>query len=630
MIRFNLTVFLLAFCLISSSGWAATYYVRTGGGTGTQCTGLVDADYDGSGTGEACAFNHPYWFMPMEASSTVSEATTNATGETLVIVNGSYKMGCQDGTDCVDANVNTKVGDCNTSASYDCDPRPLSDNVTIVGCSTSGCGCTASWGGVVTCSSTRPQLWGAGNVEEVIDVSGSSGVTLKDIEITDHANCNAFGGDFSTTWTCRHPTDGANYPTQLAAQFGINAGFATNLTLTNVNLHSVGYEGMRVNNVNGLTITGSNIDYNTVGMSNDTTGSCTTCGLSGTITIDKSSMNSNGCIEDKDNPGTIIDHTCCSQTQGCSSAEAISMANTGGNWILTDSDFSFNTADNIDLLYLNRGDYAGLGSLIARRIRAEGAPGNSIKGPNHMYVEDSFLIGNCGFFDGLVRTFDNASFDHCRSNTGNPVAIEWKSGDSSTPFLYNNTILSNSDVAVETSMPCTTGIDVIAQGNVFVGGYQFNDDSGNPLYPSGGDDKTSIYYDSGTSGDGSDCNADFVEDYNTFVGVFKEADPHTGSHSVYTANYSDVFTGTLKQGPYSSPGYYGSENYDDLLYLKSGSTALGVSNEVGDDANDFNSFARGAAWDGGAVEYGSTAGGGSTDTPKTINGTITIRGAVDL
>lgn len=599
----------LSFLLLSLPAKAATYYVRTDGSTSTNCLGTTDAAYDGSGTGEACAFNHPDWVMPMAADSTEDEGTKNSNGDTLVVKSGSYRMGCKDATDCVDANFNSNVGTCNTSASYDCDPRPLSNNVTVVGCSTSGCGCTYGWGGQVTCTTTRPELWGAGNVAEVIDVSGSSGVTIKDIEITDHANCNFFGGTFGGTWTCRHPTNGNSYPERLAAQFGINATGATNLTLTGVNNHGVGYEAMRVKNVDGLTITGSNIDYAVIGINNDDTGSCTTCGLSGTITIDKSSMNGHGCIEDWENDGSIVANTCCSQDQGCSSAESIGMANTGGDWILTDSDFSYNTADGIDLLYLNRGIYSG-GSVVAKRIRSEGNSGNSIKGPNAMDVEDSFLLANCAFFQGLARTFDNATFNHCRAN-GHPISVEWKNADASTPHFYNNTISSNGDGVINIGGTCTTGSDFVAQGNVFLGGREWFNDSSNPNGSgSPSDDNTSIFYDA--TGEGGTCDADFVEDYNVFVGAFKEGDPHTGANSVYTATMSDVFSGTAKQGPYSSPGYFGSEDYNDVLYLKSGSTALGVSNEVGDDANDFNTFARGASWDAGAVEFGSSAGGSSS------------------
>lgn len=612
---------LLIFSLVALNvEGAGPYYVRTNGSTNTNCTGLADADYDGSGTGEACAFNHPAWALPTVANSTESEATVLAAGETLVIVNGSYRIGCTDATDCVDATYNSNTGDCNTSASYDCNPRPVADNVTIIGCSTSGCGCTYGWGGQVTCTTTRPELYGAGNTKEIIDVSGSTGVTIKDLELTDRANCNAF-----SIFTCRSGGDMSN-PSSISAQWAINAASATNLTITGVNMHGVGYEVMRVNNVNGMTITGSNLDYGTTGMNNDTTGTCETCGLSGTITIDKSSANWNGCIEDWENDGSIVANTCCSQAHGCSSADAIGFNNTGGTWVITDSDMSYNTADGPDLLYLNRGSYSG-GSLTIKRSRMEGNAGNSTKGPNAIYVEDSFLIANCGFFQDQAFTYSNSDFDHCRSNTGSPIAIEFKSGDSTTPEFYNNTITSNGDITILTSGTCTSGIDVIAQGNIFLGGVQWNDDNENPLVGTGGDGYTDLWYE-----DGGTCNPDFVEDYNTIVGLFKETD-WSGANTVVEATLSDVFSGTALQGPYTTPGYFQSTDYHEVLYLNATSSALGVSNEVGDDANDFNTYARGAAWDGGAVEYGSTpsgGGGGSSTTGKTISGALRINGGLRL
>lgn len=607
----------IAFCIISSSANATIYYVRQNGGTNTQCTGTTDADYPGSGTGVACALNHPSWVNTL-TSSAVNTTTALGTADTLVIVNGSYRIGCQNNSTCSDSSVNVARSQCNETASYDCYPTALPDNVTVIGCTTSGCGCTYGWGGVTTCSTTRPELWGAGNAKSIINVTSSSGVTIKDIEITDHANCNFFGGAFSGTWTCRSGGS-LNNPSGLAGQLGIDATSATNLTLTGVNIHGVGYEAMRVTNVNGMTITGSNFNYTNIGMNNDNTGTCTTCGLSGAITIDKSSANWNGCIEDWQNDGTIIANTCCSQTQGCSSADSIGFAQTGGDFILKDSDFSHNTADGPDLLYLNRGAYAGTGSLTVYRSRVEGNAGNSLKGPNDMYVEDSFLISNCGFFQGQSFTYDNATFDHCRTNTGG-IAIEFKSGDTSVPTFYNNTITSNGDIEILTGGTCTTGIDVVAQGNILLGGRQWNDDSSNPNANGGpGDGYVDLFYNSeGT------CLADFVEDYNVIAdsSKFKETD-WSGAHTV-TATSSNIFTGTIKEGPYSSPGYYTGNNYYSEMSLKSGSSALGISNELGNDNLDFNYFNRGATWDAGAVEYGSTPSGGST-TPTTSMGGVKIR-----
>src|SRR5262245_50997055 len=44
----------LVFAVIPAT--AATYYVRTGGGTTTQCTGRMNVDYPGSGSSQPCAY----------------------------------------------------------------------------------------------------------------------------------------------------------------------------------------------------------------------------------------------------------------------------------------------------------------------------------------------------------------------------------------------------------------------------------------------------------------------------------------------------------------------------------------------------------------------------------------------
>lgn len=677
-----LTIFTALMILNATLGYAATYCVRSDGGTNIQCDGQVDLTafpsgkaYDGSGTGEDCCLNHPDWVMPMAADSTENENTMNAANDVIVLINGSYRIGCKDPTDCVDAAYNSNTGTCNTSATYGCDPRPVNNGVKIVGCTwtgdiaTSGCGCTYRWGGATTCTTTRPTLWGAGNVAEVVDVSGSTNVTIKDIEITDHENCNLF-----TIFTCRESGD-MSAPNKLSAQLGINAANATNLTLIGVNNHGVGYEAMRVNNVSTMTLTGCNLDYAMTGMNNDTSGSCTTCGLSGTMLIDKSSANHNGCMEDWQNPGTPMTDKCCSQTQSCSSADAIGFNNTGGAWIIRDSDMSYNTADGPDFLYLNRGSYSG-GTLLVERSRIEGNAGNGVKGPNAMTVQHSYILANCGkFANQTYTTYDKAQsarsgtscdndavcdsnensincgwcdavgcggdgdgvvdagegdcpvFDHCRSNTGAPFSIEFKSGDATTPKIYNNTVSSNGDISILTSGTCTAGIDVIAQGNIFIGGYQWNDDNENPYVSTGGDGLTDLWY-----SDGGTCAPDFVEDYNTIVGQFKETD-WSGVHTVVEPTLSDVFLGAALQGPYTTTGYFQSDNYHLTLYLNPTSSALGVSNEVesGSSALDFNSYARGASWDGGATEEDTEVGGGGAGngTAPSISlrgGTILLRG----
>ena len=63
------------------------YYVREDGGSALECTGLADAPYPGSGTGQPCAWNHPFQALPPD------DAPRIARGDTLIIASGLYMMG---------------------------------------------------------------------------------------------------------------------------------------------------------------------------------------------------------------------------------------------------------------------------------------------------------------------------------------------------------------------------------------------------------------------------------------------------------------------------------------------------------------------------------------------------------
>src|SRR5579885_3133084 len=57
-----------AFAIFNTAS-ATTYYVRTDGGTPTQCTGLANAAYSGSGSGQSCAWHSPMDALPPAASN---------------------------------------------------------------------------------------------------------------------------------------------------------------------------------------------------------------------------------------------------------------------------------------------------------------------------------------------------------------------------------------------------------------------------------------------------------------------------------------------------------------------------------------------------------------------------------
>lgn len=61
-----------------------TYYVRPGGGNRTQCTGLSDVDYPGSGSGVACAVNNPMYCFTDNTSTSVYTGLVQA-GDTCFV-----------------------------------------------------------------------------------------------------------------------------------------------------------------------------------------------------------------------------------------------------------------------------------------------------------------------------------------------------------------------------------------------------------------------------------------------------------------------------------------------------------------------------------------------------------------
>lgn len=73
---------------------STTYYVRPGGGDRSQCTGLANVDYPGSGTGVACAVSNPMYLFTDESSSTIYTGLLHA-GDTGIIGDSPtpYRMG---------------------------------------------------------------------------------------------------------------------------------------------------------------------------------------------------------------------------------------------------------------------------------------------------------------------------------------------------------------------------------------------------------------------------------------------------------------------------------------------------------------------------------------------------------
>lgn len=590
--RIILALFFTFFLITSAE--AATYYVRTDGGTTTQCTGTTDAAYPGSGTGQACAFSHPFYATDWcgDYPSNCGHVTPVAGGSTIVVVSGSYDMG-----------YDASWTDCNSSWKYGCNSKPIPDgssgtHTKLIGCTTTGCASTDS--------STWPVLYIAEGEKFTVNLQNSDYVDVSYLRLTETRTC----GRGHSTMNCTNPDND-----------GIDVTGSTNIGLSYLLIDGFSRYAIFGGPVTNITFSHVDILGNSFGgVITDTTGSCSTCGWSGVNTFSYTTIKYSGCIEDGSTQGLFSANSCYSQDQN-GYGDGLGAAKTDGTWVLDHVDFSHNVSDGLDLLYCNNSPYSGCVVTI-NKSRFEGNAGNNIKVPNNTYIEDTENLANCGYFYGQSFTCSSgvcgANFNHCRAS-GNAYHFQFASGDNHDPVIVNNTGVANSDVFILTKGVCS-GRSVKMYNSVARGGREFLDDSS--IYGGGGNDSTSIIYKDQTDGV---CLPTFTETDNICYGFKEGASACTGARDVVS---DPLFSGTIALGPTT---YYSGSDLAQQIYIQAGSPAVGVSDETVSGANslDYNDFDRGAVWDAGALEYGSTGGGGGGSSPSahsSISGNFRING----
>ncbi len=532
---------------------AATYYVRTDGGTNTQCTGLVDAPYSGSGSAQACALNHPNWVLAPQGGN----PSKLQGGDTLIIDgnNGAqYMIGL--------GSPNTKdTGSCHSSWPWDCMLRPVPSGPSptkptrILGKGWDS-GCTKP-----------PQLWGTERLSVVLNLNKSNNVEIQCMEITDHSDCQDFGPK-----SCNR----SSYPYGAWASKGIQASDSSNVLLKNVNVHGLAHTGIQAARLKDWTLQDSKIVANSfVGWDGDMGADSSN---SGTIAFDHVTIAYSGCGETY--PG-LKPYNCYSQSQG-GYGDGLGTAKTGGNWIFTNSDISHNVSDGIDLLYHN-----GNGSITIKRTRAEGNAGNQIKAAANTVIDNSIIIGNCAYFKDNPIAWKTASFDNCRA-MGSSVALSYKPGMSAT--ITNSTLTSNGDTMILSGGSTCNGTETLKSANNIFLGSSFYWRSG---------ENSSVYYASGAggNGDGMCAAVKIQDDYSVIYNVKNNAAQCQGKLN------SKCVDPQLEE-PFVP--YYKGEKYN--VALKSTSPAIQAGLVIsGSSALDYNGFPRGAKWSIGALEFGSTA-----------------------
>lgn len=559
----NLIILIIGiFLLLATNAFAdcpgGVCYVRTDGGTSTQCTGGTDAAYPGSGTGQSCALKHLYYatgWYSTESGGVYSGGAAGimAAGDDVIIKPGSYKTG-----------YDAQFTNCSTFSSAQCigrkPPSGTSGNHTrIFGCSLTGC---------TGAKNTYPELWGTGRVYRILDLTGQNYVEVGWLNITDHATCDA-GSD---RWNCGSATvNTAN------GWDGIEITGASNITLRYMWVHGMTRYGLQGTCSNCSILGSSHFDFNYAGYNQDTCNNAGTCGSSdgtyfymfGNNPTDLASMDWNGCVEDPNNNGTPMASGCQNGNNG-GYGDGLGASDTAGTWFFDYVSMSHNTSDGLDLKYHT----LGTDLITIRNSIFVNNAGNQIKTANNAIIYNNIIEGNCNYLNGSTyRNADGSGMSLCNSS-GDLWGANF-AGTPRTQRFYGNTVVND-------------------KGNVFVVVSPHNGSCGSGDVI---DIKNNVIQYTGYYANGSSHDFSYIDTCSgSTLSVSNDNNINGFSNNISSVTGTPALSGTF------------DSRFTVATNLSSSSPARNIADETaaGQPSTDINGFSRGAAWDSGAVEYGST------------------------
>jgi hypothetical protein len=229
--------------------------------------------------------------------------------------------------------------------------------------------------------------------------------------------------------------------------------------LQNLNVHGFATAGVWAGRLADWTVQDVRVAGNGwVGWDGDIEGSDSN---SGTLRFQRWTVEWNGCSETY--PGGQPTG-CWAQTAG-GYGDGVGTGTTGGHWIIEDSAFLHNTSDGLDLLYARLSG----SSIEIRRTLAEGNAGNQLKTNGPTLVENSIIVGNCGYFEGQPFTY---YVDNCRA-AGNALSLDLRPGNQVA--VVNSTFTSEGDclVLAVCDGTCTGSESIRLRNNIFQGHTDF-------------------------------------------------------------------------------------------------------------------------------------------------------------
>ncbi len=444
---------------IPASIIGTTYYVRTDGGSISQCNGRSNAPYPGSGSAQNCAWHHPFDALPPQGDG-ANPAIALHGGDTLIIGSGSYEMG-------LNAAGASAYPACNSAWSWDCFMASIPSGTSAQPTRILGQGWDQG-------CSAPPQLWGSQHSVEVLSLNGSSNVTVGCLEITDHSNCieNHLGG--GGPLACNRTTP----PYGPWASYGIYAKDSSNVTLQDLHIHGMANRGVLAGRLSNWTLNRVQILANGWAGWDGDLGEAAGSSDSGQMLFQSVEVGFNGCTENY--PSTDI-IGCWGQVEG-GYGDGFGETTTSGNWVFQNSWFHHNTQDGLDLLYADT-----TATIAVQQSHAEGNAGNQVKLAGTPTIENSVIVGNCAYFQGQdYMSGDNSgggntTGDQCRA-MGNALVLSVQPGLKG--LVRYNTITGQGDCLILAINGDSTS-SVAVQNNTLIG---------QPNWVDGGQTQSCLFY----------------------------------------------------------------------------------------------------------------------------------------
>jgi hypothetical protein len=356
-----LCVFLL---LIPAPVSATTWYIRTDGGTATQCTGTTNAAYPGSGSAQPCAVNHPFWLLNQSTFAWLISGGDTVQFEDV----GPYYMGQKNSTSGIGTGWSPFCGSLSGSGNtlpcvWGTIPAGSSGNPTrILGFGAGNChqtdpnmvgpsALTGAWSGHGKLSSNATQLVGINGAFTVVNLTSATWVDIECFDVSQVTQCTRFG-----TGALCQGNAGNDWATYGVLLENLTNQGPINGTIKDIAVHRIGNEcfhGGHLNSAGTDTFTASDIYlFGCGGAGWDFDGgSCgNSCESVGTMNINWLRIEWNGCVEITPNGGSIggNGYSLCYDDNFAGYGDGLALVATKGTWTFGHMILRWNTQDGFD------------------------------------------------------------------------------------------------------------------------------------------------------------------------------------------------------------------------------------------------------------------------------------------